>query len=465
MNGRCVAIRYPRASAGNRISSIEDDYGVDSSSLYAIPSVDDAFSTQPNQEAPPTPNLEALARAGIVFDNAWSNPSCSPTRATMLTGRYGFRTGVQAVVSSFTPAENQLSVSEFTLPEALDSRPDLGYAHANIGKWHLTTASPEDPNIAGWQRFSGSLTGFEGFTGVPPDQVPPGAPEDTYFDWIKTIDGVSTEGYSVYATSDHTRDAVRFIREQDRDDNPWVVWLAYTAPHDPFHLPPARLHDYNALSGEPEDIEANPRLYYEAMVQALDTSIGNLLNNIDLAETTVIFVGDNGTLPAVVLPPFDPQRAKGTLSEGGVKVPMVIAGAGVNSPGRRVAGLVNLVDVFATTLELVGIDSADVVPEGVAIDSVSMVPLLAGEAQNTRDWIFTEQAIPESLQDSTFQIEEGESIRDERYKLDVLASGERRFFDLWSDPYERANLLQNALQPEEQEALERLELKLQQLRE
>src|SRR3954470_16637115 len=114
------------ASPQNILLIIADDYGADSSSLYN--------STNTGASLPPTPNIAALAQSGVVFRNAYANPLCSPTRACLITGRFGFRTGIGDVVT--TPTSAMLTASEFTLPEAFAANSALGYQLAPFGKWH-----------------------------------------------------------------------------------------------------------------------------------------------------------------------------------------------------------------------------------------------------------------------------------------------------------------------------------------
>src|SRR4029434_103993 len=113
-----------------------------------------------------------------------------------------------------------------------------------------------------------------------------------------------------------------------------VRWLAFNAGHAPFHKPPDGLHSYDSLSGTQGDITANPRPYYEAMIEAMDTEIGRLLSQVDINDTTVLFIGDNGTPARVIQMPFSNARGKDTLYEGGVRVPFIVAGSGVVNPGR-----------------------------------------------------------------------------------------------------------------------------------
>ena len=136
----------------------------------------------------------------------------------------------------------------------------------------------------------------------------------------------------------------------------------------PLHVPPSNLHTY----GTP----TTNRGMYEAMCQALDTEVGRVLATVNLTNTHVIFIGDNGTAGNVIARPYSPTKAKASMYEGGVRVPLIVAGAGVVSPNRRVTALVSAVDLFPTILQLAGIDPQTALPVGTVIDGVSLLPLL-----------------------------------------------------------------------------------------
>src|SRR6185503_19986275 len=128
------------ATAGrNILLIIADDYGIDSHSLY---------NTNTAESLPPTPNLNALARRGVIFRNAYGQAVCSPSRCAMLTGRYGFRTGVSSPAGG--PGAPEIKTNEFTLPEVLAAHPEFPYAAASVGKWHLGGGAT-GPNVnGGW---------------------------------------------------------------------------------------------------------------------------------------------------------------------------------------------------------------------------------------------------------------------------------------------------------------------------
>lgn len=390
--GLCTAL--PLRAARNILLLIADDYGNDSSSLYN--------TTGAGVTLPPTPALNALAAGGVRFTNAYACPVCSPTRACILTGRYGFRTGVGDTVEP--GSTNQLSGSETTLPEVFAAQPTAGYALAAFGKWHLASGATSPNSIGGWPHFAGTI---------------PGALQ-SYTNYAKIVNGVQTAGYSVYATTDVVNDAVAWISA--RGSSPWIAWVAFNAPHTPFHVPPTNLHSYGSNP-------ATNRLKYEAAVEAMDTEIARLLLAVNRAETDIIFMGDNGTPSQVVQSPYAAGKAKDTLYEGGVRVPLIINGPSVVSPGRIATQLVHAVDLFATILDLTDIAA----PSSLTLDSLSLLPVLQNQAV-TRSRVYTE------FFNTTTPASGGRVLRDERYKLILNESGTEEFYDLTNDPTETANL-------------------------
>ncbi len=392
----------------NIILLIADDLGMDATECYSV--VDDVAST---------PNIRALCEAGVVFENAWSMPVCSPTRAAMLTGRYPHRTGVGAPAGGNQPG---IEPDEFTLPMALDAHPALGYAHANIGKWHLSgdnNSGDDTPNRMGWGHFSGIISG-----GV-----------QSFYSWSKIVNG--QEIYvERYATTSLVDDAVEWL---ERQEGPFVLWMAFNAPHSPFHVPPEGLH--NQELGPPGDCpQGQDQTCYRAAIEAMDAEIGRLLGTLSpavRARTNIIYLGDNGTPGQVVQGPVTSDRAKNTLYEGGAHVPFVIAGPAVVDGGRRVDAVMDVTDVFATILELAGVPTDALVPEGTVIDSVSLVPYLRAPNQAPlRSWSMTQLLSSRSQRDSV-----GKAVRDARFKLIRFGDGDEAFYDLSVDPFEGDELL------------------------
>jgi arylsulfatase A-like enzyme len=414
------------AAPKNILIIIADDYGAESSSLYN--------TTNTGASLPTTPNITALAQSGVLFRRAYANPVCSPTRACLITGRHGFRTGVGDVIEGAGSAA--LRASEFTLPEAFAANPSLNYSLAQFGKWHLALGPNSPSVIGGWPHFAGSTAGAIA----------------NYTNWTKTVNGTATANYTNYATTDVVNDAVAWI--QARGSQPWFAWVAFNAPHTPYHKPPTNLAPHYAmLSGTQQNINANPRPYFEAMTEAMDTEIGRLLAAVDRTNTHIIFLGDNGTPTQVLQPPFPSGRGKDTLYEGGIKVPLIVAGPAVANPGRTNDTLVHAVDVYATILEMAGISVTSTVPAGVKIDSQSLLHALAATTNLAR------YAYSEKFGSST-PSPDARALRDDRYKLINYTGGTYEFYDLQSDPIESTNLLASALTAEQQKYFDRLQYRL-----
>ncbi|WP_202966672.1 YHYH protein [Cellvibrio sp. OA-2007] len=218
-------------------------------------------------------------------------------------------------------------------------------------------------------------------------------------------------------------------------DQPWFLWLAYSAPHSPFHLPPASLLKRTELTGTAEDIAAHHREYYLAMIEAMDTEIGRLLSAMSesqRANTMIIFIGDNGT-PATVVDEtvFSSSHAKNSLYEGGIRVPMIVAGKGVARSASREAALINTTDLFATIANVAGN------PVSSINDSYNFSGLFT--ANNTA-------TAPRTYNYSEFESAEvqGWTVRNQQYKYIQFLNGTQELYDLNADLGEKNNLLKTA---------------------
>lgn len=406
-----------QTSPRNILFVLADDIGTDSLSLFNTNTVGTSFAS--------TPNLDALAAQSVRFRNCYGYPSCTPTRSCLLTGRYGFRTGLGAAIDD--PHDPYLSPRDFTIAKALSANPQLGFRYAHVGKWHLSEAA-SDPNIiGGWPYFSGYL----------------GGERESYFDWEKTVNGVTTLHTTNYTTSDNATDAINWINAQGT--NRWFLWFAPKAAHSPLHKPPNDLHSYDSLLGTPADIAAQPKEYYKAMIEALDTEMGRVLTNISLAETLVVFMADNGTPTETIQFPYATNQCKGTLYEGGIRLPMFVAGAGIVGTNRWTDAVVHAVDLPITLLDMLGVNLTNTIPTNLVFDGRSFAAVLRNQPWNpTENVILSENfgsIIPAPLR--------GVAARGQRYKLIKLDSGLQEFYDLQTDPYEHTNLLGNLTPPQQ----------------
>ena len=400
----------------NVLLVIADDFGIDASPCYAT-----------GKNKPNMANLELLCKKGMVFDNVWVNPVCTPTRASLLTGRYGFRTNVGSV-------GDVLDSDQTTIFDALNKQGV--YSSAVIGKWHVAPLNDiKHPGTLGVPYYAGFLQGaLRDYNSIP---------------LIK--DGVTTN-VTGYATTVFTDLAVSWVKQQTK---PWFLWLAYNAPHTPFHLPPKNLISNQNLTGAANNIRSNPQAYYFAAAEALDAEMGRLLKSVGQKNTVIIFVGDNGTPAQVTQYAGDRSRAKGSVHQGGVEVPLVISGPG-QSAGKS-TGLVNGVDITATIAAITGSKLEN-------IDGQSLQPALQGKVLG-RSFAYTEvfkSAANTGSQEG--EVIESKAIRDAQYKLIRFASGAREeLYDLKNDSFEAKNLAANPSAVQAQ-ALSKLRAELDKLK-
>ena len=381
---------------------------------------------------PPMPTVDRLAQSGVTFRNAYAYPTCSPTRCSILTGRYGFRTGIGYALAN--PAGPHLGANEFTIPKAMTAaNPNL--RHGLVGKWHLSFKAPDPNTLGGFSDFSGGILGELSAYNDWPKKVTNGVEITSGF----APNPVPHRSYTNYATTDNLKDATNWISAQGT--NSWFLWLAFNACHEPFHLPPTNLalHSYAYLSGAQSDINTNGRPYYEAMAQSLDTCVSNLLDFLGPQTnlTTVIFMGDNGTPKSVIQLPYTTNQCKGTLYEGGIRVPLIIAGPKVKGANRSTDAVVSTVDLYATILELAGINLAATLPTDLVFDSQSFLPILTDTNYVPPEHYVLAENFNANLPDELA----GRAVRNRQFKLILFNNGVQEMYDLLSDPYEHSNLL------------------------
>ena len=419
-----AASTFATAQSPNLLLIMADDFGVDSISCYGTPS------------APPTPVIDALAQSGVRFTNCHVNPSCSPTRAAIFTGRYAFRSDC---TGALVPGAVGLAANAMTIATPFN---DTGYHTAMIGKWHMGNRyGPVTPAAYGWNHFEGILD-----SGMPDS-----------FNWLKTTNGV-TAPCSQYVMTDEVDSAINWVQSRT---GPWVLALTMTLPHLPFHAPPAHLHTQNLTGLNPG---TTPRPFYEAMVQAMDNELGRLFTSLGagvLSNTNIVLIGDNGTDGAVALPPYGPSRSKGSLYEHGSRVPLIVRGPAVVSPGRVEAGLISGVDLFPTMLAMCNIafPSPAIAPYALPLDGVSFKGALDGQSAYGRGFVYTE------ITNSPFG--DGYAIRSPTHKLIRFMQNQpqhQEFYDLVADPDEQNDLLTSTLPPAQLAAFQQISSDLETIR-
>jgi arylsulfatase A-like enzyme len=357
--------------------------------------------SRPSEDMPRTPNIDALCDGGMWFSKCYANPNCSPTRATIATGRYGFRTGVGAIIGRSGTAE--LAVSEVILPEVLVA---AGYDCSLVGKWHL--GSGDHAVRSGWPWSSGTEGNIVNVHAGRASVV--GRDHKTtenYWHWPKTTNG-TREWCDRYATAETTDDALRRMGEMKA---PWLLWLSYNAIHGPWHVPPDGTHHY-----APAELADSPQMQSYAMTENIDYEIGRLLAQMSPASrrnTVIALISDNGPQgwdengrPAVEWA----SREKGNLAHGGQHVPLIINGSCISRDvrGARCDSLVSATDLFTTLVELAG----GAAPADRPIDGVSLLPLFNDPAAAVRSFVYSErfphQADGGEIEQHRFMISDGE---------------------------------------------------------
>ena len=319
-----------------------------------------------------TPNLDRLHAQSVRLTDYHVDPTCSPTRAALYTGRYGTRTGVWHTIqgrSLMRPDEN-------TLAERLRH---AGYRTGLIGKWHLGDAAPLRARDQG---FDFTFTHGGGGVGQTPDHWGNDYFGDTYTRFARSDDDpqgteelVTVDGY---CTDEWFAAADRFVTRNRPDETgrPFFLTLATNAPHAPFRVPEEYAEPYREAGVE------SPRAEFYGMIACLDARLGEFrarLDELGLAENTVfLFTTDNGTAAGHRNGGFNANMrgAKGSVYEGGHRVPCFVhwPAGGLDEP-RDVHGLTAHIDLLPTLLDLCGVP----VETDLPLDGVSLAAALRGE--------------------------------------------------------------------------------------
>ncbi len=375
-----------------------------------------------------TPNIDRLATQGMRFTQAYAQPLCSPTRASLLTGQYSARHGITSATGHQPPqppefkllpdtaspnaplrmpeSKNTLDLSHTTLAEALR---DAGYRTGHIGKWHLGLTQPYWPDKHGFEvafhaePSPGPASYFSPY-GVTPEGAPGGRRH------VGTItDGPDGE----YITDRLTDEALRFI-EQNRE-RPFFLNLWHYGVHGPWGHKEAYTAAFKDKA-DPRGVQGNPIM--ASMLRSVDESLGRILARLDALglaqDTVVVFYSDNGgnvhsNTPddekGKRRPAGDPRLAdwrkwagerpptsnaplrdgKGRLYEGGIRVPLIVRWPGRVAAGATHDAVVGCIDLYPTLLELAGVP----LPPAQRVDGISLAPALRGTGGVAREAYFT----------------------------------------------------------------------------
>lgn len=391
------------------------------------------------------PGIEQMKANGITFTHVYSMASCSPTRTTLLTGRYphrhkmgavtrpiGFQQGLFPLPDTFNTA---LPRSTATLAEVLRVS---GYTTGIFGKWHLS---------------NGLMLGPERLNHAPNDHGFDEAYHTTfgvqdYHRWTPIHNGSVLPEETRYHTDVLIEKADAFFRGTA---GPKLLYLPFSAPHEPFHDPPGYVG--------PDD----PRSRFVAAVRYLDAAFTRFVDDLDrdglLENTYVFFMSDNGTPAAAAPTAALGDRVKGSMYDGGIRVPFVVRSPQISADvrGSSFHGLVNTTDLLRTLAELASIDLDDLLPQSYALDSISFSDALSDAAfAGARDFAMVVAYDRQGNAGPDQRTTNRTAIIDRAgYKL-LRHEDELLLFDLAADPEESNPLDQANLTPDQQTAWDAL---------
>jgi arylsulfatase A-like enzyme len=386
-----------------------------------------------------TPNIDALAEGGMKLTDYHSNgPVCSPTRAALLTGRYQQRAGIDGVIYAKGPTrQTGLAIEETTFAEVLKTR---GYVTGIFGKWHLGYNVQFNPAKQGFDEFRGYVSG-----NVDYHSHIDGAGFD---DWWKNLEKVPEEGYSTDLITKH---GIDFIERHK--DEPFCLYLPHESVHSPYqgrNDPPQRLP--GGKKGKATKGAQIARAYKE-MVEVMDEGIGKIVRTVKRLnlerKTFIFFCSDNGATKNGsngVLAGY-----KGSLWEGGHRVPAIAYWPGRIKPGTVTNETVLGMDMFPTMASIAGVK----MPAGLELDGVDLLGML------TKDSMLPERTL-------FWRYRKQKAVRKGPWKL-LIQGDNIKLFNLDNDLGEKKNLaesnsemvkmLQRALTTWEQEVSAGVELR------
>lgn len=363
-----------------------------------------------------TPNIDKLAASGVRLNQFYVQPVCSPTRGALMTGRYPMRLGLQCgVVRPW--AEHGLPLGETTLPQVLKQ---AGYATAIVGKWHLGHVAPEYlPTRRGFDRQYGHYNGaLDYFTHI----------RDGGHDWHKDDKPNYDEGY---ATNLIGREASEIIAQHDKS-RPLFLYVPFNAPHTPLQAPQSYVDKY-------EHMPDKRRRVYAAMVDCMDVAIGRIVealmkNEFPPEDTLIFFCSDNGGIPRLGSN-RELRAGKGTLYEGGLRVPAVMVWKGRLEAGTVVDQPLHIVDLYPTLLKLACVPPKQDQP----LDGKNAWPTIANDDPALHDFIL-HNVTPFH---GAIRVGDWKLIRNGHVAANATAAGEDEVLELFNiatDPSEKRDV-------------------------
>ena len=362
-----------------------------------------------------TPNIDRLARDGVRFTDFYAAPSCSPTRAALISGRYQQRFGLEVPLSNAPAGGRGLPANGRTLPQLLKN---AGYATALVGKWHLGYLPEFHPNTHGFDYFFGFLSGLIDYY----QHTGPDGNHDLY----ENREPAHVTGYSTDVLTDR---AIQFIEKHA--NQPFFIDVSYNAAHWPFQVPdkPSTAPGRGRFV-QPQEENTSTRADYAAILERADQGVGRMLATLRKLglenNTLVIFTNDNGGEWLSRNAPL--FHRKETLWEGGIRVPLIMRWPAQLRAGRteRTPGIT--MDLTATVLAAAG---ATVPPE-TRLDGINLLPIVQGKSAAAERALFWRQATAAPVRNQR-------AVRQGDWKV-MVESGKVFLFNLREDPGERNDL-------------------------
>lgn len=318
-----------------------------------------------------TPNLDALAANGVIFKQGYVNHAfCGPSRAALMSGRYPYRFGFETN-PAYDPANPYMGIdtNEKLFPERMQ---EVGYITGAVGKWHLGAAQEFHPNNRGFDYFYGFLGGGHDYFRI----------DLTKKVWEAYLQGLvrnkKPASFDGYLTTALSKDAAKFVA--DNKDEPFFLYVAYNAPHQPLQAPKEDIERYS-------HIKDKKRRVYAAMVDVMDRGIGEVVQSLKdngiYENTLIFFLSDNGgPQPSTQNPkggnassnkPF--RGGKGNMYDGGVHVPFIACWPNKIKAGTVYDYPVNSLDISRTAVEVAGADAFKI----TKMEGVNLIPFVTGE--------------------------------------------------------------------------------------
>ena len=380
-----------------------------------------------------TPHIDELATTGARFTNWYSNsPVCSPSRASLLTGRYPGNAGVRAILAGHRKATG-LTPEAPTIATAVR---DLGYQPAMVGKWHLGLDEKCRPNQNGFDYFYGFMAGcIDYYSHVFYWCMADGHTDPTHDLWENDHEFYDNGRYFTEMVSEK---AVEKIREMNESDAPFMMYVAYNAPHYPMHAPRKYLDRFPHLPWD--------RRIMAAMLSAVDDGVGQItdeLKRLGIYEDTIIFFqSDNGPSresrnwmdgrgdPYYGGLPGGLKGHKFSLFEGGIRVPGIFSWPGHIPAGQVIDEPCAAMDVFPTLLSIAGGD-----PAKYELDGLDISDVLMNGGKTPHEEIYWEMEMQTAIRQGNYKLVlDGQLIEGEPPQDPVFLS------DLSVDPSETTNL-------------------------